>query len=502
MFARVLASRGGLLLVLAAGLAMPLAFAPFGWGWIAPLALAVAFAQVAASSRRRALLGAYLFGLGYAGFGVYWIFISVSRYGGGDVAAAVVTPLFIALFALYPLVALALGRRVGAGRPLLTTVVALPAAWILVEWVRSWLFTGATWLSVGYTQIDLPPGALAPVLGLYGAGVVVCALAGALASIAIRPGAGAVVAVVITGGLYAGSGTLAAFDWTAPMGEPLDVAMIQGNVPQDQKWLADQRVETLRHYAQASRQHYGTPLIVWPEAAVPAFYHRVEGNFLAPLAEEAAEQGSTIVTGVPVVDPVEDAPFNAVAVLGDSPAFYYKRHLVPFGEYVPFRDWFGAALDFVGAPMGDFEAGAKPRPLEADGVTIGASVCYEVTFGSLIADALPEAEVLLNVSNDAWFGDSLAPYQHLEMARMRARETGRPLLRATNTGITAAMDARGEVLAQAPMFQRTALATTVQPREGTTPYVRWRDWPVVALVMIALAGAWFAARRRGRDIFH
>ncbi|WP_163138926.1 apolipoprotein N-acyltransferase [Arhodomonas sp. KWT] len=496
---RVLTGRAGPFLALLAGLAMALGFAPYGHGWIVPPALAVAFAQVAAAPRRRAALGAYLFGLGYAGAGVYWIFISISRYGGGPLAASAVTPLMIALFALYPLAALMLGRWVGAGRRGVTTLAALPAAWLLVEWVRSWLFTGATWLAVGYTQVDLPPGALAPVLGLYGVGVLVCAPAGGLAWLALRPDARRLGVAAALIAAYLASGALWGVHWSRPAGPAMDVALVQGNVPQDKKWLVDNRVDTLRYYAQASRRHYGTPLIVWPEAAVPAFYDAVAENFLDPLAEEAADAGSHIVTGVPARG-ADGGAYNAVVVLGQGPATgYFKRHLVPFGEYVPFRGLLGGALDFIGAPLGDFSAGTEPAPLTVDGVTIGASVCYEVTFGPLIADALPQAQVLLNVSNDGWFGDSAAPHQHLEMARMRALETGREMLRATNTGITAVIGADGTIRAQAPQFERTVLEASVRPRRGETPYVVYRDVPAVALVLAVLvlaAGLARAPRRR------
>ncbi|WP_440995976.1 apolipoprotein N-acyltransferase [Arhodomonas sp. SL1] len=494
----VLAGRAGPVLALLAGLAMPLGFAPFGWGWLPPVALALAFAQVAAAPSWRAALGAYLFGLGYAGFGVSWIFISVSRYGGGTLAASVVTPLFIAFFALYPLAALWLGRRLGGGRPALTVLVTLPAAWLLIEWVRSWLFTGATWLSVGYTQVDTPAGAVAPLFGVYGATVLVCVLAGGIAWLALRPRPGplALAAVLIAGHVCAG--LLGQIRWSEPAGPAIGVTMIQGNVPQDEKWLMDNRIATLRHYAQASRAQYGTPLIIWPEAAVPAFRDSVAENFLRPLAEEATEAGSTIVTGVPVRE--GEASYNSVVVLGEPENTYHKRHLVPFGEYVPFREWFGGALDFVGAPMGDFTAGSRTAPITAGGTALGVSVCYEVTFGPLVADALPEAGVLLNVSNDGWFGDSLAPHQHLEMARFRARETGRPMLRATNTGITAVISADGRIRAEAPQFERTTLEAQVTPRRGITPYVIWRDWPMAGLAVAVLAGAWglpLLRRRQG-----
>lgn len=488
-------------LALVAGLLMPLGLAPFGQVWAPFLGLALIFAVVTAAPARRAALAAYLFGLGYAGFGVYWIFIAVGEYGGGPLAASLVTPLFVALFALLPLAALMLGRALGRGRPAATPLLALPLAWMLVEWVRSWLLTGATWLSIGYGQIETPLAGIAPVLGVYGIGLAIALVAGGLAWWLLAPLSLRLVApVLLAAGVFA-AGALAPRDWTTPVGEPLEVALLQGNIPQDQKWLEDNRARTLERYAEASRRHFGRDLVIWPETAVPAFFHQVRESHLEPLAEAARAEGTTLVAGAPVADPAGEGIFNAVVALNESPAFYYKRHLVPFGEYVPLRETFGGILDFVGAPLGDFNPGTSAEPLPAAGQRLGVSVCYEVTFGTEVADALPAATVLLNVSNDAWFGRSLAPWQHLEMARMRALETGRPMLRGTNTGLTAIIDHRGGLRARGPLFEATAVTGSVQPREGVTPYVRWRDWPVAAVSAAGLLALLVTGRRRRRGLF-
>jgi apolipoprotein N-acyltransferase len=492
----VFASRWGYLLALLAGLAMPLAFAPFGVAAAAPLALAVVFAVVASAPPRRALGAGYLFGVGYVGLGVYWIFISVAEYGGGPLAAAFVTPLFVLLFAAYPMLSLWVGRRFGGGREGVTTLAALPLAWVALEWVRSWLFTGTTWLTVGYSQIDTPLAGLAPIFGTYSLSLAAALIGGALAFWLLRPASSRALAPVVVTAVVMAAGALAPGGWTHPSGKPLSVVLMQGDVSQDQKWQPGNRLETIDWYENESRKHFGADIILWPETAVPAFYHQVRRDVLEPFAREAKAAGTTIITGVPKVDIARAVALNAVARLGDNPDFYYKRHLVPFGEYVPFRDWFGGVLDFIGAPLGDFSAGVSAAPLMAAGHAVGASVCYEITFGSLIADELPQAELLANVSNDAWFGDSLAPHQHLQMARMRSLETGRYLIRATNTGITAIVNPEGKVVERAPSFVKTSLSGTVQPREGSTPYVRWRDWPVVVVVFAGLLLVGLAGRKR------
>ena len=497
---RLLASRWGLGMALLAGAVMPLGFAPFNQWLIPVVALAVLFAIVAVAPRRRALAASYLFGIAYVALGCYWIYISVSRYGGGPLAGVVATALLTLVAACYPLAACALGRYVGRGNRRRTVALALPLSWVLVEWLRSWLLSGTTWLTLGYTQIDTPLSGIAPVFGTYGISLLVALIAGALASLILRPRRSSALAFA----LVASASLLGAWcldrSWTTARGEPIRVALVQGNVPQDQKWLPNRRLEALNRYRALSEPHFGADLLIWPETAVPVYYQQVSSAYLKPLARAAARSGTTILTGVPVLDRKRRVGYNAVARLGAPPAFYYKRHLVPFGEYVPFRDVFGNTFDIFGAPLGDFAPGESAEPLLAAGHRVGVSVCYEVTFGKAIAAALPAANLLVNVSDDAWFGDSLAPYQHLEMARMRARETQRYLLRATNTGVTAIIDARGRLHERAPLFQQAVVTGQAQPRVGATPYVIWTDYPIVAGVMLGLAGLGLWPRRRPSSV--
>lgn len=490
----MMATGARLLLALLCGLLLAAGFAPFNGFWIPVLALGVVFSLLGANRRGgEAFALGYLFGLGYAGLGVYWIFHSIADYGGGPLAASVATAVLVALFALIPALALTLGWWVGRHWRRGMYLLALPLAWIWVEWVRSWFLTGATWLSLGYTQVDTPLGAYAPWLGVYGPGLAVALMAGALAWWLRRPLSRrlaeslVVIVIVSTGGLLLPS------QWGQPAGEPLTVALLQGNIEQSRKWDPDERSAIVGEYAALTREHFGADLIVWPETALPVFYKGAE-DWLQSLAGEARAAGSTLVLGAPVAR--GEQRFNAVAIPGETPQFYFKRHLVPFGEYVPFRDAAGGILDFVGTPLGDFEPGTSAAPLMAAGQPLGVSICYEVTFGAELADALPAARILLNVSNDAWFGRSSAPWQHLQMARMRALETGRPMIRATNTGVSAVIAADGELKATTPLFQRAVLRGEVTPREGATPYVRWRDWPLAGVSTALLVGLLVTGRRR------
>jgi len=254
----------------------------------------------------------------------------------------------------------------------------------------------------------------------------------------------------------------------------------QGNIPQELKWEPEQRRSTVERYVALTRQHLDSDVVVWPETAVPAFYDEVEENLLAPLAEQFAQADVALVTGIPVLDKHSWQYFNAVISLQQPGRFYYKSHLVPFGEYLPLRAWLSEVLAFLPVPEADFSAGDPRQPLlRAAGYPFGASICYEIAFGEQLIKALPEAAFLVNVSNDAWFGQSLAPHQHLEMARMRAREAERYMLRATNTGISAIIAADGSLLVRSSQGRAEAISSEIQPLRGTTPYTRWGNWPVV-----------------------
>ena len=485
-----------------AGAALPLAFAPLELAWMAVLAPAVLFAVAAAAPRRRALQAAYAFGLGQFGVGVSWVFVSIHEYGGaGPVLAGGVTAAFVAFLALFPVLAVALGRALGAGRGV-RLLVALPSAWVLVEWLRTWLFTGFPWLFLGYAALDTPLAGLVPVAGVLGLSLVAALLAGAVAWLATRPSlrSGAAAAVVAAATTAMAAAAAAGQPWTERDGDPRSVALLQGNFSQDIKWDPAYMGRIQARYARLTREHAGADIIVWPETAIPARLDRVR-TYLDRVTEAAGEAGSTVVLGIPRQDPEAGTLHNSIAVLGPEPRFYDKRHLVPFGEYVPFREWVGRRLDFLGAPMADYTPGGPPQPLPVgEGLALGGTVCYEVAYPSAVRATAAASGMLVNVSNDAWFGDSLAPHQHLQKARMRAAETERWMLRATNTGITAIIGPGGEVVARAAQFRTGSLEAEAEPRGGATPYVRWGDAPVLGLVagVLALAGGlrlWRRARR-------
>ena len=446
------------------------------------LALLLALWRAAGTPRRAAWLG-WLWGLGLFLGGVSWVYVSMHDVGGMPaLPAAFATLLFCACLALYPALAGWLfGRlRSPSGSGGRDTLLAA-AVWMLSEWLRGWLFTGFPWLALGYSQS--PPSPLAGYaaeVGVYGISFIVAALAALLAFSWRRPASG----LILLGVVACGS-LLHRMDWTQPSGAPLTVSLAQGNISQETKWDAERLPHSLETYARLARKH-PAQLVVLPETALPMFLDDVPGDYLRALTANGP-----VLFGVAVnVNTGEAGKIagyaNAAVALGKDgkPQAYAKSHLVPFGEYVPAGfAWF---LDLMRMPMSDFTAG-PPRqpPLQIAGQRIAPNICYEDLFGEEIIRALPQATLLVNLSNTAWFGDSLMQPQHLQIAQLRALETGRSMLRATNTGMTAAVLPDGSVLAALPAFTEDVLTVQVQGYSGLTPYARWGN----ALALLLAFGA-------------
>ncbi|HRY16634.1 MAG TPA: apolipoprotein N-acyltransferase, partial [Candidatus Competibacteraceae bacterium] len=444
------------LLAFITGGLLPLAFAPFNlWPLAMLLPVALLWSWDHATPRRAALRGG-LFGLGWFGFGIYWIYISLHDYGNAPAPfAALVTFLVVLLMALYPAITGWLLVRWGPPSGSLRWALAFPALWTLLDWVRSWLLTGFPWLALGYSQTDAPLGDLAPVLGVFGVGWAVLLSAGLLWT-ALRGSSrwARLNALGLLAMVWLVAWGLGRLHWVTPAGSPLQIAMIQGNISQEQKWRPEILDETLYRYVQLSLpEHSRSQVIIWPETAIPAFYENVR-PFINALASRARQDRIDYVAGLPTGSWETSVLHNSVARIGATVDFYHKRRLLPFGEYLPLRELFLFFRDWVDIPMADFTAGDNDQPLlQIGGQPVGVSICFEAVFGSEIRRALPEATWLINVSNDAWFKDSTAPHQHLQIARMRAMEVSRYLARGTNTGISAILDEHGRIMAQGPQFQ-------------------------------------------------
>lgn len=481
-------------LAFAAGAAAVAGFAPAG---VLP-ALVVALAALvhllmAASSPARAFALGFAFGLGLFGAGVSWVYVSLNRFGGMPAPLAAVATLgFCALLALFPAAAAWLEARLARRAPALArAALAFPAAWVLSEWLRGWVLTGFPWLSLGYAATDDALAGFAPLAGVYAVSLALAAAAG-LAWCAARGHArrSALLALAL---LLAAGYALRLVEWTRPAAAPLSIALLQGNVAQETKFSEERYEAILETYARLAEETRAR-LIVLPETALPRFLDRVDPAYLARLRAAAERNRGDLLLGVPTR--TGSAYYNSVVSLGVSPAqAYHKVHLVPFGEFVP--PGFSWIVRVLAIPLSDFSRGRPDqRPLAVAGERVAINICYEDAFGGEIRRMLPEATLLVNVSNVAWFGDSLAPAQHLQIARMRALEAGRWHLTAANTGITAAIAPDGSVRATMPQFTRGRVEAEVRGYAGATPWIVAGDAPAIVLAALILA----AVARRARAV--
>jgi apolipoprotein N-acyltransferase len=488
----------------ALGGAQALSFAPWNLPWLQLAALAALFvvAERAGSARRAALCG-WAFGLGWFGVGVSWVYVSMHRYGQMPAwMAALATAGFAAFLALYPALALGSAHRFVAdrGRRLL---LGLPATWALSEWLRGVLLTGFPWLASGYAHSDGPLAGYAPLAGVYGVTLVAALVAGLVAyGVLARPrGFGLALCAPALAVLLVGGQALRTVAWTHPVGAPIVVRLIQGNVPQDEKF-ADGGLERAMSTFEPLMDRAGRiDLVVLPESVFPIPLERLPDDVLQSLRAYTRERSAALVFGVFIEQP-PGAYYNSAVGLrpDDDPPLqrYSKRHLVPFGEFIPwgFR-WF---VDQMQIPIGDQQHGAAYQaPMQLAGQRVAVNICYEDLFGAEIIDAWRSPAraptLLLNISNLAWFDDSLALPQHLQISRMRTLETGRPMLRATNTGATAIVDVHGKVTAQLPFLTADVLDGRVQGYAGTTPFVALGNLPALGLAVALLLAAVAVPRR-------
>jgi apolipoprotein N-acyltransferase len=472
-----------------AGAALPLAFAPFGWWWLAPACYAILFFVWRGRSPRFVFLCGFVFGCAEFLLGTYWIYISVHVFSQAPIWLAVfLTVGLAAVMALYPaLVGWAAAKWLGtAGGK--TWLATLPALFVLAEWLRGWVLTGFGWLSPGYSQTDTWLLGLAPVLGVLGVGWAVLLLAGALVALGFGTRRERLAAGIVAVGVLGAAGALDQIEWTAPKPNPISVALAQGAIPQDQKWKPEQLPSIANLYRELTADALGADLIVWPEAAVPQYFSNMRG-YLAGIETLAATGGSRVMLGMPRYDATTGMTQNAVFVLGRPDPVYVKRHLVPYGEYFPLPGFVHGWLKAMNLDYPDLEAGASHQPPVALlGERIAVTICYEDVFGAEQLQSFPAATLLVNVSNDAWFGDSIAAAQHLQIARVRAAEVERYLLRSTSTGITGVVGPKGEILARLPQFTSDVLRSSVRGMTGSTPYIVWGNAAVVLLALAVLAG--------------
>ncbi|TFH87465.1 apolipoprotein N-acyltransferase [Billgrantia azerbaijanica] len=477
----------GCLLALTAGGLTTLSTAPFALWWLGPVAVALVYLRIHALTPAQAALQGWCYGVGLFGSGVSWVFVAIHDYGyTGAPLALFLTGLFVASLALFFAVPFWLYRRVTGPR---LAFLSFAGVWVLSEWLRTWLFTGFPWLLLGTSQVDSPLAGWAPVGGVYLLSLIT-ALTGTLSIELLRHRwwAAALVAAIWLAPLALPT------QWTSPSGEPLRVALLQGNLDQAIKWMPEGQSEAANIYTVLTlAQSNDLDLVVWPEAALPMFerearpiLERVHSN-LAP--------DTALLTGILQRDGGDY--YNSVIGLGAAEGEYRKARLVPFGEYLPLERLLAGTIAFFDLPMPTMTPGPEGQgPIHAAGTTIGNAICYEIIYADRVAEQARGAELLLTVSNDTWFGRSIGPQQHLQMARLRALENGRYLIRATSNGVTAIVDPQGRVTALAPQFQTTSLRGEALPMAGYTPFTRTGSWPTWLLAALLVLLGWQLNTRR------
>lgn len=472
---------------LLAGISFTLSFSPFDYAYFAPIALIFLIEACLKISPERAFLRGYLFGLGMFGLGVSWVFVSIHHFGGAPLGVSILlTVLFVAFWALFPGLAALLATTIPVNTEN-SRILVFPFIWMLTEYLRgNWILDGFPWLQIVYSQLESPMGGYIPLLGPYGTGLLIT-VTSSMILILFRNRSHR---LLISSSLMILWGTgfvLKSHQWTHPIGSPIQVALIQGNIPQDQKWRPEFRQSTLMQYKAMTELHWGADLIVWPETAIPAWLDEVSDGFIVPLSIEARRHNTDLIVSVPAHGRSAEEKFNAVITLGSNEEMYRKVHLLPFGEYLPWQPFSGMILNNLTIRLGIFTPGNKKQPLlKAGGYPFIASICYEDAFSDRAIAGLPEGAYLVNVTNDGWFGNSIEPHQHMQMARMRAMETGRFLLRATNTGLTGIVAPDGGIKHQAPLFKATTLTGKISPMGGMTPYAKLGDKPIVYFIAAIL----------------
>ncbi|WP_242634338.1 apolipoprotein N-acyltransferase [Marinobacter salicampi] len=481
-----------LVLLLAGGL-QTLTLSPFNWWWLAPVSIVLILWICLPLPPRQLFRAGWLFGLGLFGSGVSWVYISISEHGNTSIPIAVVlTFLFVAGLALFHGLAFwAWGHL--ARDSSVRRLILFPAIWVLGDWLRSWLLTGFPWMYLGTGQVDGPLAGFAPIVGVYGLTFwIVATGAAAWAAYQLirnkrQAAAGLIVAVMILPWL---SGPFVSrVDWTELADQPLKVAAMQGNIPQQIKWDPEFLRQQVRTYLDLTQDDWHRDIILWPETAIPLTQDQA-GPIIEMIREELGPD-STLITGIPwfgFSERVGDTTFhNSIMAIGNGEGIYHKQKLVPFGEYVPLQQWLRGLIGFFDLPMSDFSRGPENQsPLTAGIHRVMPFICYEVAYPDFVSSYAARTDLLITISNDGWFGDSIGPVQHLQMARMRALETGRYMLRGTNNGITAIIDERGQLTEAIPRFTDATLRGEVYTTSGATPVMLSGSWPTLVLAAILI----------------
>ena len=471
--------------LLLAGAALPLSLAPFALWPIAIASMAVLFIALQNQTAGQAFKRAAIYGFGLFGAGASWIYVSIYNFGGASMLFAIVsTILFCLLLAIVFALPFICSAWIPQSPP--SQLLGLPTLWLVSEWLRGWILTGFPWLYVGYSHSDTWLNGWAPIGGVLLLSYISALAAAVLAQLLQRRTS---ISIILSGGLvivvFMGGYDLQKLNWTQPTSEQLSVALVQPNINQHDKWLPSRREQILKGLLTQTESHWDADIIIWPEAAIP-LYSSQSADYLKALDKRGKLNQTALITGIPT-DTTTGRYHNSMLSLGDSSGQYDKTRLVPFGEYIPMESLVRGLNSFLNLPMSSYSLGAKNQPsLIAKGHKISTSICYEIAYPDLVANNSRNTSMMLTVSNDAWFGESVAPQQHMQIARMRAIENAKPLMRGTNNGITALVDHKGKIYRQLEQFTSGVLTGQVAPRTGETPFSRWASWPIVIFSLLII----------------
>lgn len=473
-------------LSLFAGCLLPLSFAPFNLytlSYIAPAILLWVWLQ---SSYKQAFYSGWFFGVGFFSVGTSWIYISIHQFGNAPVfLAGIFTAAVIAIAALYfGFFGYFFRRFFSRLSDEKNCLLIFPSLWVLSELARSILLTGLPWNLLGYSQLTTPLASFAPIFGVYGLTLITTLISGALVLIITKQrNRIKFISVCFIFGLSGIGFLLHHHAWTKPDGKPIQVSIIQGNIPQTIKWDPNYVAQNINHYKQLTLDHFLSQLIVWPEGAFPIYPQQAK-TFIRILGQLAAKNNSNIIFGAPIYHADTKKYYNGMLLIGKNQGEYLKRRLVPFGEYTPLESIFGKLLHFFQIPLSDFSRGPyHQKDFKVDHIRIAPFICFEIIFPEFVLDSTEHSELLLSISDDSWFGKSIALPQQLMMSQMRSLETGRYQLIATNTGISGVVSPFGEMIQSAPIDQQAVITADVLPMTGKTPLMRWHYYPIIFIVI-------------------
>ena len=484
----------GNILSILIGAAMVFAFAPYHLYPLAIILPALLLCLWSNLTPNQAFLRGWLFGMGMFSTSIYWVYISINTFGDAPaVLAALITSGLIAILAIFPALTGYFLNRFFILNTYSRAAYAFPSIWVLLEWIRSWIFTGFPWLTLGYSQTNSPLRGFAPIISVLGISFLTLFTAALFtqiyAQLRNKDYRNSLSYLVTIAFIWGGGVYLSDKNWTTPFEKPVKVSLVQGNIAQQVKWSADNILPTLTTYRDLTIPHWDSDIIIWPESSIPLALPAAN-SVIASLTTAAQRHHATLLTGIPVQVPGTQTYFNALIALGDGNGFYIKHRLVPFGEYTPLNQWLNKFLDILHLPMSDFVPATKPaEPILAKHLKLSAYICYEIAFPELGILHNSTINMLVTISNDAWFGESIAQAQHLQMAQMRSLELRRPLLFVSNNGLTAVINSQGQIQSIAPPYQTYVLTDTVQPTQGKTPWQQLGLDPVLfgILMLIALS---------------